>query len=167
MTSNEEVARRFSERDFPKHGKELNGSHFFIRDEVLYSYGEHFPVAMWLTPYEVLFNDDGYSVTTRKHKSVTKYALSKARPDVRITRVSTSEFKDILHRRYAGQQATEGQKVVFVVRPLEYEKVTFTDMKRLLPVFLKEQAKMSTRKANRLAKESCESWERAALLEVL
>jgi len=161
MTSNYDVATRFAKNDEPK-GGELWGSHFFLRDGVLYSYGEHFPVAMWLRyPYSLLWNSDGYSVTTRKHKSRAWGVISKEFPSVEQVKVETREFQDILSQR---RNSTSG--VCFVVRPFEPEKLTFLDLGRILPAFLKHQG-IHTRTANRFVNETLEAWKRKAMMEVL
>ena len=162
MTSNYDVAKRFAENDKPK-GGELWGSHFFLRDGILYSYGEHFPMAMWLDyPRRLLlWNSDGYSNTTKKQKSQAWSAISRRFPEVEQVKVETREFQDILSQRRNGSSG-----VCFVVRPFEPEKLTFLDLGRILPAFLKKQG-ISTRTANKLVNETLEVWRRKAMMEVL
>lgn len=161
MTSNYGVAVRFAENEMPK-GGELWGSHFFLRDGVLYSYGEHFPVAMWLDyPKLLLWNSDGYSNTTAKQKSRAWSAISKSFPSVEQVKVETREFQDILSQRRSSSSG-----VVFVVRSFEPEKLTFLDLGRILPAFLKHQG-INTRTANKLVNEALDAWKRKAMMEVL
>ena len=71
MTNHTEVAKRFA------HGCTcLKASHFYIEDGILWSYGSHFPVAMWVDfPKVVLWNKDGYSVSTGKHQSHARHEI--------------------------------------------------------------------------------------------
>ena len=69
MLSNEAVARAFACRESAKAG------HFFTNGNTIWSYGEHFPVARWVEGV-VLFNSNGYSQTTSRHKSLVLFALS-------------------------------------------------------------------------------------------
>jgi len=49
-------------------------NNMFIDGDTIYSYGRHFPIARWYKGV-VLFNPDGYSNTTAKHKGKVLYAL--------------------------------------------------------------------------------------------
>jgi hypothetical protein len=66
---NKDVAEAFAE------GKNAKTKHLYIEGNVIYSYGYHFPIAMRLEDC-VLFNSNGYSRTTAKHKFEVKNALS-------------------------------------------------------------------------------------------
>src|SRR5262245_36719963 len=78
--------RRQQERQVPSHdivasawakqtGKHKDGHRMFYRDNVIYSYGEHFPIAE-LYPDKpcVLFTTRKWSVSTAKHKSIVQRA---------------------------------------------------------------------------------------------
>lgn len=165
MTTNYDVAKYFAEnRDNEDGKKELHGSNFFLRDGVLYSYGEHFPVAMWLdchVPHPLLlWNKNGYSNTTAKQKSQAASAIINAVPHLERVDVSTEEFNKVLRQR------SMGSKVCFIVRSMESKKLTFSEMGEMIPAFLKSQG-CNTRTANKLSKEAIELWKRKAVAEVL
>lgn len=90
--NNKEVAKAFAE------GKqEASAEHLFINGGVIYSYGGHFPLAMWLDyPNVVLVNDDRYSNTTSRHKSLVISAILNINRMVEIVGVSTQQFKEEL-----------------------------------------------------------------------
>ena len=158
MTSNKDVAKRFANADWSK-GGELNGSHCFIRDKIIYSYGEHFPIAMWLDfPYTVLWNKDKYSVTTGKHKREVGSALNSAYPGHERVQVSTSEFRSIVSQAASGKN-----KVMFITRSPDPKSFDFTQMNTFITEFLKSKG-VCTRTANRLAKESVNDWEKRSML---
>ena len=88
-------------RRYVENHEEFNGSNLFARWHgnvyVVYSYGEHYPMFLWIDPdkpdggwYE---NSDRYSVSTSKHHS-------QARPlkaDI-IQHASTQDLKNLLFR---------------------------------------------------------------------
>lgn len=57
-----------------------NSGNFFFRDDTIYSYGHHFPIAKHIKNADgvkaVLFTERSYSVTTSKHISVVRQAAS-------------------------------------------------------------------------------------------
>ena len=64
---NRELAENFAEG-----ATKGNGSHMFIDDNVIYSYGYHFPIAIRLTSdygFKYILNRKGYSMSTTKHKN--------------------------------------------------------------------------------------------------
>ena len=61
--TNDEVAQRWAQ------GLKGKGSNMYTDGTTIYSYGEHFPIAT-RNKGIILFNDDKYSVTTRKHQSI-------------------------------------------------------------------------------------------------
>lgn len=68
--NNREVAERYGHTDI----SEGTGSNLFIEGRAVYSYGHHFPIAVKTdAKYNgrpiILWNSDGYSMTTAKHKS--------------------------------------------------------------------------------------------------
>lgn len=56
---------------------EGRGGNIFFEDQVIYSYGRHFPVARFAPEFGavVLFTDRGYSSSTGKHKSLIRSAI--------------------------------------------------------------------------------------------
>ncbi len=71
QVSNEKLAELYSRGE-----QSGQGSNMFIKGETIYSYGEHYKIATRLNPQqkfatniEYVFNSDGYSNTTAKHKA--------------------------------------------------------------------------------------------------
>ena len=52
-----------------------NGS-FYYQDDIIFSYGSHFPIARHIDGNTVLFTTDSYSNTTAKHINHTLRAVS-------------------------------------------------------------------------------------------
>lgn len=68
--------------------KSGKGSNMFFEGDTIYSYGHHFPIA---TMYQfsrdysggtILFNSNGYSITTAKHKSQVRNAIDRTKWEV-------------------------------------------------------------------------------------
>lgn len=53
-------------------------SALYFDGPVAYSYGEHFPLAVITGPKAATVNVDKYSVTTGRHKSMIRFALTQA-----------------------------------------------------------------------------------------
>ena len=68
MSSHEEVAKAFMRCD------SLTGSRMFSEGDTIYSYGHHFPIAKH-TAWGFIFNKNGYSVSTAKHKGIVLRAI--------------------------------------------------------------------------------------------
>jgi len=97
---NSEVAEHFL-----KGGYEAKTKNLFIEQYnnklIIYSYGYHFPICVKLSDGTYIFNSDGYSRTTAKHKGdvarVLGYANFKAvQDDTNALIVRTGELKDII-----------------------------------------------------------------------
>lgn len=69
--SNSKVAEAWVKQS-PYEGK---GSNFFFRGKTIYSYGEHFPVAEFVSDDTVAITMQHPSVTTRRHTSMARLAL--------------------------------------------------------------------------------------------
>jgi hypothetical protein len=87
---NSEVANTFVDSD-----AEVKTKHFFIEGNVIYSYGYHFPVCVKLSDGYFLFNKDGYSNTTSRHKSL----VSRQLPTDRIILLRTEQLKQAIDKR--------------------------------------------------------------------
>lgn len=72
-----EVIKRFAERQVNKRTKTIcwSGNSVYCNDKVLYSYGSHFPLAVYLgegaIQHVFLKNTDKYSVSTSRHQGLT------------------------------------------------------------------------------------------------
>lgn len=71
--NNAQLAQNFAQGDTS--GKT---GHMFIDGNIIYSYGYHFPIASLIGARYALFNSDGYSNTTARHKSHVYSALLEA-----------------------------------------------------------------------------------------
>ncbi len=74
-------------------GRKTTGSRMFTDGEVIYSYGEHFPIAVFLNGDEVLYNDEKYSSSTSKHQ---EYVLRVIR-NRKIFYCTTHEIKKYIN----------------------------------------------------------------------
>lgn len=83
MASHREIAHRWAQMN---RNLSLRGFNMYAEGLRIYSYGSHFEIARWVptTPRAasadvpamvVLFNSEGYSVSTAKHKSFTRSAI--------------------------------------------------------------------------------------------
>lgn len=72
MVSHWEVAVDFSVRK-----NRCNGTNMFIRDGIVYSWRQSYPIACWIGEKVVLFNDESlkYTMSTRRHASLVANAL--------------------------------------------------------------------------------------------
>lgn len=82
LTHNE-IARRWVTRNAPSE-KELRAYAVFCDQETIWSYGYHFPIAVFWDERTVLFNTDKYSVSTAKHQRIVRHALQAHRKDVAV-----------------------------------------------------------------------------------
>jgi len=73
FSSHSEVAHIWASRS----QVEGRAGNIFFEDQVIYSYGRHFPVARFAPEFGavVLFTDRGYSNSTGKHKSIIRAAI--------------------------------------------------------------------------------------------
>lgn len=81
--SHRQVAQRFVER------KRATGSRMFTRDKVIYSFGDHFPIALDLGQGVYLFNNDRYSSQTSQHQWLVRSAIG----DQEIYECTAEEIK--------------------------------------------------------------------------
>lgn len=75
FTSDYDIAHLWANQAQNNARKSGNNNFYFNPDKTIYSYGRHFPIAKLVGKY-VLFTTRGYSVTTSKHISTVKGALS-------------------------------------------------------------------------------------------
>lgn len=76
--SNYEVIKAFVDNPFDdRGGRNSQGNVYFDGDGIIYSYGEHFPLAVALKKHEDFFlvNGDGATNTTSKHRADVFYSL--------------------------------------------------------------------------------------------
>jgi hypothetical protein len=136
--------------------------HMYCRNGVLYSYGEHFPIAVWLNfPEQVLaWNEDRYSVTTGKHKCDALRAIRTAIGPASVIELSTGQMQKLARERDAGARVLSVIKVT--KKP---EEMTIDEVETLLRGFLK--SKMHTRTANIFVDKAMEEWRKRIFVEAL
>lgn len=96
IKNNRDVAEAFA-----KGATRGKWKHIFIDGDAIYSYGYHFPIAVKVKDSAtgnimMLLNKDRYSVTTAKHKSQVRSALSSHNWET--VEMTTDELKEILAR---------------------------------------------------------------------
>ena len=89
MTSHYQVAKAFAE------GKTKGkGSRMFIDGNIIYSHGYHFPIAKRVRhngKLLILFNANGYSMSTSQHKSYVRRCL-----DCEVVEVEACDLRNVL-----------------------------------------------------------------------
>ena len=88
-----QVAEAFASQSLPR-GR---ASALYFDGPVAFSYGEHFPLAVITGPKAATVNVDKYSVTTGRHKSMIRFALTQA--GFTITEANTDAMREL--RRHA------------------------------------------------------------------
>ena len=87
-----------------------DGSNFYFRGATIYSYGDHFPLAKFVTPDVVLFNSGSYSVSTSKHQSYARNALAGYITVFEVPEVDLRPYKsteaDFIKERYGDMHNT-------------------------------------------------------------
>ena len=81
--SHDDVAKYWVE------GKYYKGKSMFAEEGVIYSWGNHFPIAKFISEDKVLFNIDKYSFSTSKHQYIVSLRIPK---DIEVITCSTSEL---------------------------------------------------------------------------
>jgi len=89
MVKNKDIAEAYAHGE--THGE---AGHIFIDGNIIYSYGKHFPIAVKLDDGIILFNSDGYSNTTARHKSLVLNALQGRN----IIFKNTEQLKDTIEK---------------------------------------------------------------------
>ena len=96
MAKNKDIAKLFAEGATSGNVKNL-----YIEGNVIFSYGNHFPVAIRLTTdssgFKFIINSDKYSPTTSRHLSHVIRAIG---DDNIIKRCSTYEMQHIKNKKF-------------------------------------------------------------------
>jgi hypothetical protein len=126
--TNDMVAHVWAQQTQP-HGRSGNGQ-FYFDGGTLYSYGSHFPVAMFVQNHRgqecALFNSDSYSITTSRHQSRARSAysgLSFSAPCAVLGPIAR------MGADLAGQQIKRGSKASKDIRA-HYQAVTDSAVKK-------------------------------------
>jgi hypothetical protein len=93
MATHETVAIRW----VAGHVKEARGYAMFFDGRTIFSYGRHYAIARFVETSRgtvCLFNSEGYSVSTAKHRTITARALRRFRPDMPVYAVPFVQFAE-------------------------------------------------------------------------
>jgi len=90
---NNDVAREFVCK------REAKSGNMFTDGKTIWGYGRHHPVAHWLGFSKVLFNTDGYSVSTARHKSYVRGQLSSMSRSIQVYECNTKEIVDAVENQ--------------------------------------------------------------------
>lgn len=112
MANHEQVAKAFI------NGKAAKGFAMFTSNHKVFSYGEHFLIAKQVLPEVVLFNADGYSVSTAKHKTLVRRVIPanwllevpNLRPDTDLTNQDTLKAVLDYHTDKAAEAALKHKR---------------------------------------------------------
>lgn len=82
------------------HDKQAKGYAVFFDGDTIFSWGRHYAIARFIdTPKGrvCLFNSEGYSVSTAKHKTVVARQLRRWRPDMPVFYVPFVKYAESMH----------------------------------------------------------------------
>jgi hypothetical protein len=107
MVKNEDVALAFVK------GRKATGFSMFTDGKIIYSWGNHFPIAYKIGYGKYLFNVDKYSKSTSKHQTYVQRAISNSD----ITVCDTQQIKNAI------SDAEQGNPIV-LIKTEEYQTIT-------------------------------------------
>lgn len=90
MLSHTEVVRRFMNM------RSGRGHHVYSDGNAVYSYGDHFPMAVWAATNLMLINSDFYSSTTSRHQGILCRELAR-RHNLAVIYLVTESLKEYIH----------------------------------------------------------------------
>ena len=117
---NEDFISEFLERLNTDNDKRVN-QNLFYEDNVLFSYGYHFPLCLHLNNGFIL-NKSKYSVTTSKIQTYTRRILEKK--GFAYIELTTQEIKDILNNFWDKQKLEEIERML-LLNKLNGEKINY------------------------------------------
>lgn len=116
LKSHDEVAHYWANEIQPS-GKSGN---MFFRNGVIYSYGEHFPIARHVVDDNnrrvVLFTSRDYSVSTAKHKLITRRALSDSAVVFTVPILSSYHVESDKHAEHYLSEIARYQELAYRAR---------------------------------------------------
>jgi hypothetical protein len=86
------VAQMFAEGETTGGTKDL-----FIEGNVIYSYGHHFPIAIRFSDGTIIFNKDGYSMSTSRHKNLVRSALNLDEGSSKTVFMNTDQMNGLIY----------------------------------------------------------------------
>ena len=96
MATHQQVAIRW----IAGHDTSAKGYAVFFEGDTIYSYGHHFAIARIVktdTGTVCLFNSEGYSVSTAKHKTIVRRELARWRPAMPVLEVPFVRHAERMH----------------------------------------------------------------------
>lgn len=97
-----EIAKLFASRRGPL--KETNAwrprngnDSLYIEGDAIFSYGSHFPVALWTADGVCYVNRDRYSATTSRHQNLVRFELAALQPKVLAIKSDTKQLKELMN----------------------------------------------------------------------
>jgi len=93
MATHQTVATRW----VAGHDETARGYAMFFDGKTIFSYGRHYAIARFVETARgtvCLFNSEGYSVSTAKHRTITARALHRFRPDMPVFAVPFVRFAE-------------------------------------------------------------------------
>lgn len=92
MATNDQVITHF----IMQSSEPIDGSSLFVQDGVLYSYGTHWPLAVWDTANDcVWLNSTKRSVTSSRHLNLVTAALTQH--NIKFTMKHVNELKELIN----------------------------------------------------------------------
>ena len=163
MASHQEIAHRWAQNNKP--GANVKGFNMFCAGGRIYSYGHHFIIARFAaTPARrgkpsrdvVLFNADGYSVSTSKHKSYTRRAIPSHYEVFEVPDLQDFDYSTVMGRKVLEWHVKQAAEL--------YAKA---QRARVNGPWLEQQAERHLTEAERFADAFGHRWKRPASLERL
>ena len=123
-TNNATLAERFGRNE----ATEGQGSNMFIKEDTIYSYGEHYKIAVRLNPDQKfatglghVYNPERYSATTNKHQAYVRNNLQDyiAIPDCNIDELNLRDYINTL--RLEVEEVTGKQSKLKTQGPRYYQ----------------------------------------------
>lgn len=100
--NHEEVTKRFAARQINKRSGDVewSGNNVYCRGNVIYSYGSHFPMAIYIGdgPFQFVRNADKYSVSTSRHQGIVSHLCKGPELPRHALSAVGIPFADITHK---------------------------------------------------------------------
>lgn len=155
--NHQQVAHRWAQDN----GGRARGFNMYFEGASIFSYGAHFVIATWTNDAHgnrvVLFNADGYSTSTAKHKTFTRRAIRQGVPVYEVPDLSASADYT---------SASNGEPVIAAYFKRAAENVAKAARARVYGPSLLERAEQEITAAERFAQAFGHPFERPALTEV-
>ena len=109
-------------------GRSRTGSRMWTDGRTVYSYGSHFPIAIWIRfGYTVAFNVDYYSSTTSRHQSLVRSEIHNIRE---VIELDTARIKEV------ERQAHDDTVIMMELPYYSRDKLSVDDLWKILKLRL-------------------------------